>query len=300
MESVQDMSSRSMGNQDYGKPRGTSDLSYGMSRGTSDLSYGTSQGTSDLSYGMSPGAKDQGYGSTQDMSQSTTAYSGGAADNGWAASAQSGVFQVGDLDVTQGELYCGGRENYLEVLELQNQDDKTLPKILDAYEKEDWKNYIILVHAVKSTMKSIGAQPLSDQAKALEFAGKASDIAFIHENQEAFVREYKRISASIAEFFAGDAEEEKSESSGLPDISEAEFAEVIESFESAMYIMDDAGMKDSLEYLERHSFGGKELKSELKNVAKKVEMSDYFSAFDVLQTVFDRLKKASGQEGGDR
>ena len=73
-------------------------------------------------------------------------------------------------------------------------------RVEQCYASEDWENYTIAVHALKSTSLSIGAENLSEQAKALEMAGKGNDIAYIKENHtkvmacyEETVREGRRM-----------------------------------------------------------------------------------------------------------
>ena len=55
----------------------------------------------------------------------------------------------------------------------------------------DWKTYVLKVHALKSTSLTIGAEELSEQAKALELAGKGGDMAFILENNERMLQLYE-------------------------------------------------------------------------------------------------------------
>lgn len=45
------------------------------------------------------------------------------------------------------------------------------------FEERSWKNYVIEVHALKSTSLSIGAAKLSELAKKLELAGKAGGLS---------------------------------------------------------------------------------------------------------------------------
>ena len=54
-------------------------------------------------------------------------------------------------------------------------------RLEECFEKEDWDDYTIAVHALKSTSLSIGAKILSDKALALEMAGKERNISFIKE-----------------------------------------------------------------------------------------------------------------------
>ncbi len=110
------------------------------------------------------------------------------------------AFEIGDLDTEKGLLYCGTKSAYLEVLEncyIEGADERSLLEKL--YENKDWKNYVIKVHALKSTMKSIGAIPLFEMAKALESAGRNSDIEYITQNHQAMLDEHRRVMKQIAQ-----------------------------------------------------------------------------------------------------
>ncbi len=61
-----------------------------------------------------------------------------------------------------------------------------------AYDDEDWKNYVIFVHGLKSSMKSVGINKLSGMAELLEMAGKEENIDYINKNNEALLSEYSR------------------------------------------------------------------------------------------------------------
>ena len=47
---------------------------------------------------------------------------------------------------------------------------------------KNWKEYTVKVHALKSTSLLIGAKELSDEALALEMAGKSGDEDYIEKN----------------------------------------------------------------------------------------------------------------------
>ena len=55
---------------------------------------------------------------------------------------------------------------------------------------EDFKNYIIYIHALKSTSLSIGGKRVSQLAARLEKAGKAGDYAYIKENHAEAMSAY--------------------------------------------------------------------------------------------------------------
>ena len=86
---------------------------------------------------------------------------------------------------------------YAEILADFSSDDKAT-KIQAAFDSDDWKNYQILVHALKSTALSIGAENLSEKARTLEFAAKENNLALIHENHADLISTYQKIRAQIA------------------------------------------------------------------------------------------------------
>ena len=87
-------------------------------------------------------------------------------------------------------------EFFLEIIESYVNEDKR--EILEQeYEKEDWKDYQIHTHALKSTSLNIGAEKLSEHAKALEQAAKNADYQYIHEHHDEVMAEYARLLAEL-------------------------------------------------------------------------------------------------------
>ena len=78
------------------------------------------------------------------------------------------------LDIDMGIGYCADSEEvYREALqEFCDVWQEMLGLIGGAYESEDWKNYTIHVHGLKSSARSVGAKKLSDEAASLEKAGQ--------------------------------------------------------------------------------------------------------------------------------
>ena len=96
--------------------------------------------------------------------------------------------------------YCCGDENfYLEMLRMYyDQSVEKREEIIFLYETENWEDYAVKVHALKSTSLTIGAEELSERAKALEHAGKKEDVAFIRENHPELLRMHEEVCNSIA------------------------------------------------------------------------------------------------------
>lgn len=71
------------------------------------------------------------------------------------------------------ELLGGDEELYMEILaDYVDESKEMLENVVSAYNAEDWKNYSIHVHGLKSASKSVGAMKLFDIALALEMASK--------------------------------------------------------------------------------------------------------------------------------
>lgn len=108
--------------------------------------------------------------------------------------------QIG-IRVETGLSYCGGEKDfYLEMLQMYcDQSEAKRREIVELYQREEWEEYAVKVHALKSTSLTIGAEELSAKAKALELAGKSGDIAFIRENHEQLMEAYEAVCRFIVE-----------------------------------------------------------------------------------------------------
>lgn len=97
----------------------------------------------------------------------------------------------------------GDKECFRFLLEsFKENEPKVRNDIENAFTTEDYKNYTIFVHALKSTAKMIGAETLSEAAKNLEAAGKDDNITFIKSNHQKTMGMYKEVIAEINAYFA--------------------------------------------------------------------------------------------------
>lgn len=198
-------------------------------------------------------------------------------------------FIIGDLDVSKGIMYCGNKENYLEILSSQRDSGKeTLEQVKKLYAVENWKDYVILVHGIKSAMMSIGAVKLSEMAKGLEFAGKAEDYEYIHREHHNMLEEFSRVmqilyTSEYLEVAESDAYEIEK-----PELSDEAFAEKLIVLENVTYEFDASKVLPILDELSQYSYHGKDLVKELKPVYKKVEMFDFMSAYETVAKMIEK------------
>lgn len=206
-------------------------------------------------------------------------------------------FIIGDLDVQEGIMYCGGKDRYINILQVCcDAVEENKKQIEDLFEKENWKDYIIAAHGIKSSMRSIGAKELSERAKNLEMAGREGDIKYIQENHRNMMQEYERVIKMIQESSfveKTDAVSGVEEEKDMPVLDAAVFEKEIQDFEDAVYSLDESQMFVLLEKLQGYQYGGVQLEKPLSVVVRKVKQQDYMSALDCmkkLKTELDRRK----------
>lgn len=96
------------------------------------------------------------------------------------------------LDVKLGMEYSTDKvEIYKEILNVFIQIKKQKqPELEMFFEQEDWKNYTIAIHALKSSSLNIGAKKLSDISAGLEKAGHNGNIDYIKKHHADMVHQY--------------------------------------------------------------------------------------------------------------
>ena len=104
------------------------------------------------------------------------------------------------LNVKLGMDYCCGEEDfYKEMLDtFQKHSREKEVELLTLYKTGNWEDYIIKVHALKSTSLTIGAEGLSELARAIEQAGKAGNMDFVYRNHLKLLLLYEEVCKSIA------------------------------------------------------------------------------------------------------
>lgn len=88
--------------------------------------------------------------------------------------------------------YSGSAADYRELLSLYCLDgERKLPLLRALWEKQDYKNYGIEVHGLKSASANIGAMKVSNRAKEQEYAVNRGDETFVDEHVFQLLTEYE-------------------------------------------------------------------------------------------------------------
>lgn len=92
-----------------------------------------------------------------------------------------------NVDIETGIMNCGGSEEfYAEVVEAFEEEGQ-VDALIKAYEDKDWDLYTINAHALKGTMRLLGAEEAGEIGEKLQFAGEAKDIDTINELHGEFI-----------------------------------------------------------------------------------------------------------------
>ena len=100
----------------------------------------------------------------------------------------------------------GSEDAFLTVIKIYYDTyDAKSAEIQGFYDAQDWENYTIKVHALKSSSRLVGAVKLGDDAEALEMAGKNHDADFITAHHDSLMHAYAAIHDALdAEFATAD------------------------------------------------------------------------------------------------
>ncbi|MBR6148696.1 MAG: response regulator [Lachnospiraceae bacterium] len=128
------------------------------------------------------------------------------------------------VDTMQGLSYCQKDKNFYcqLLLEYAKNSEEKIKNLQNYYANNDWEDYSIRTHAVKSTSKMIGAIGLYDTARFLEEASKNKDIDEINRKHDEFMIRYTKLMNIINELFAKDADSKNEEDDDILEFEPAD------------------------------------------------------------------------------
>ena len=143
--------------------------------------------------------------------------------------------------------YTGGTEVLEQTLnEFYKTIDKNADKIEEFVAEGDWRNYTILVHALKSSARLIGAEKLSEDAKYLEKCGDEENVAEIVEKTPALLELFRSYKGHLAPLCAESEDDSNKEEMPLDQYNEAvgNISECVQAFDYDTADQIIAMMKD--------------------------------------------------------
>lgn len=204
------------------------------------------------------------------------------------------------INVEKALVYAGNsQENYFEVLNSYFEKGEEYKKALEDYfAQQDWHNYVIGVHALKSSSLSIGAENLSELAKTLEFAGKAGEYETIMDGHGEVIRLYGEVLSEVEKYleingYFAKASEEMKESvlEELKEITQEGFQEYVEQIKNACENFDEEGIVSATEELCAYSLNGIILKKYFAEVKRLAGDFEYDQALEATNKAAEEIMR---------
>jgi CheY-like chemotaxis protein len=201
------------------------------------------------------------------------------------ATIPSFLLEIPEIDVATGVKNTGSNEDYLTALHIFAESiEDNIAQVQRFYSRDDWDDFTIRVHAIKSSARIIGAAEISGMAKDLESYGEERKVWEIHENTNRFLTAYAQLGQKLAPLLDDDEDfTEASDASDLPVISEEEMADAYSTLRelSASLAYDDA--KDLLNMLKEYALPKEEI-TRLKDISSALEKLDWDRVVSLLPT----------------
>ncbi|MBR5361654.1 MAG: response regulator, partial [Lachnospiraceae bacterium] len=185
------------------------------------------------------------------------------------------------LDIDRAVEVLGSAELYDRITEeyyLSGADK--LNNIKEAYTKEDWKDYTIKVHSLKSSSRQIGAMELGDMAEALEKAGNALDIDTIRSDTDKVLKAYEDLLGELSIYYAPSAEE----TGDKPLITEQRLNELMDELVSACDDLDMDAMERVSDDLKEYSYED-DLRGLIEDLTKAVRDIDTEKCTEIIAKI---------------
>ncbi|MBE5846945.1 MAG: response regulator [Lachnospiraceae bacterium] len=115
--------------------------------------------------------------------------------------------EISGIDAAAAMKNSGSEEALRSVMQTYYESyDARSEELRTYFDTEDWENYTIKVHALKSSSRLIGAMKLGKGAESLEMAGKDGDIEFIKANHATLMDAYRSVHEELSTIFESDRE----------------------------------------------------------------------------------------------
>ena len=201
-----------------------------------------------------------------------------------------------DVNIVDGLRNCSGAEiymdaarNFYDAIEEKSNDIEGFAAV------EDWTNYTVLVHALKSSARLIGAGQLSALAASLEAAGDKAKtgaqegIAEIKEKTPSLLEQYRAYRSKLAPLFeeftfssnAG-SQNQVASNPQLPEMSLSEFKEAVSALKEVVSAFDFDSADMILSELSNYSIPAAYAPkfTEIKKAIKSVDQQQVMKLLD--------------------
>ena len=166
------------------------------------------------------------------------------------AKPKSTLPQIPGLNVEDALKLVGSEKLFMDILKDYYTAIPKKARLIQSYkDNQEWHNYTIEVHALKSASKQIGAYELSDKAAALEAAGNAGDTDMIQKDTDSLLELYLHYIEVLAPIFP-----DKQDSEDKTPISVPVLMEAFDEIAQAINDLDMDQMDATVQKLDNYQF----------------------------------------------
>ncbi len=189
------------------------------------------------------------------------------------------ISEIDGIDSEKGIETAGGADAYGVICRnFYDTAKMRIGMIKEYYENENWDDYTIQVHALKSSARLIGAFGLSDEALELETAGREGGIDLIKTNTDDVVKKYEWFYERFGEIFEKD---DAGENDDRPLISDDELKENLSQMRELLEAFDLDTAKELLETFEDYRMPD-DFKERYGNIKSKMAELDRDGVLELL------------------
>jgi HPt (histidine-containing phosphotransfer) domain-containing protein len=189
------------------------------------------------------------------------------------------------VDVEKGmEMIDGTVGDYLRIITTFHDDAaKKLNEIKNCLETNDIQLYIVSVHALKSGCGFIGADVLSEAARALEMAGKGGDLNYIQAHNPRFLTDMEKLLRNIKNVLSA-ADEQKEQGSVNKDLLKTELLKLKVAFNAFDSVEINKGAVTLREFSQAPDIG-----ETVKNILQNKLTGEYDKAVALIDDLLNVL-----------
>ena len=205
------------------------------------------------------------------------------------------------INTRAGLQYCrGDKEFYRELLAKFAQDAPQKEQAIEKFwKKEDLKNYRIMVHALKSSAKMIGADSLSESARKAEEAAKNQDMAYISAHHEELLATYRETALEMSEI--PDIDSDSTEITALGNgngtqISGEEFLQRLNAIKNCFDTFEADRAEILIAEMSSMVYGGMPVEELLRGIREDVNEFEFGKASEKVQALMDSMEGGGTDE----
>ncbi len=199
------------------------------------------------------------------------------------------------IRTTAGLNYCRNDAQFYQMLLLQfsSDADRKRKELQKLFEEKDWHNYMINVHALKSTAKMIGADELSELARKLERAAEKETVSELMTGHGKMMSLYIQIASALQEILGTDKKRIMEE---MPkkEIAKEKLERLLDELSDSFSTYEAEKAEEVLTELNRFQYQKRSLAEEFSEIGSLVSEFDLGAAEQKLQEIRAGLMGGEG------